>query len=246
VIANVRLLLVLMLLSAAGGSPPVAAAPLPALGPFTARHDDAIVRVLDGDRHLSTGFVVASVGYAVAVLPDATIGRSLTVELLGGDRRRSVVVRKKGALVVLALTGSEGEIFASLPVAERPLAHAGGWLVALCHEDGALVPAAGGLREVRGDGMWHLDLPCRRGAPVLDGRGRVLAVTLYSQSRTSAVGVSAEAVRKLAQGLPHTPSVAAAVSKKADEGAATTSRAATDSIAAEQGKRSPKDKSRLN
>jgi hypothetical protein len=187
------------------------ASPLPALGPFTERHSDAIVRVLKDGEHVSTGFLIASVGYAVAVVPDGAPGKAFTLELAGGDRRRAVVVRQKDRLAVLAIAAAqEGEVFASLPLAERPLAHAGGWLVALCHEEGALVPAAGGLREVRGDGNWTLDLPCKRGAPVLDARGRVLALTLYSRGRTTSVGVTAKKVRALAEGLPPAPRAAVA------------------------------------
>lgn len=202
-IANLRLWLVSLTLSVGAAA---VASPLPALGPFTARYGDAVVRVLDDGKHVSTGFVIASVGYAAAVLPDAEPGRTYTVELVGGDLRHAVVVRHKDRLALLALTPAEdGEVFASLLLAERPLAHAGGWLVALCHEDSTLVPAAGGLRKVRGDGSWALDLPCGRGAPVLDARGRVLAVTLYARGRTASVGVSAKAIVKLAQGLPPAP-----------------------------------------
>jgi hypothetical protein len=210
VIANLRpLLLALGLASAVGAS--ARPSPLPALGPFTARHGDAVVRVLDDGQHVSTGFVIATVGYAAAVLPGALPGRAYTVELAGGDRRSAVVVRARDDLAVLALTGArEGEVFASLPLAERPLAQASGWLVALCHEEDHLTPAAGGLREVRGDGRWALDLPCHRGAPVLDARGRVLAVTLYARGRTASVGVSAKKLRALAQGLPPVPADAAA------------------------------------
>lgn len=210
-IANLRpVTIVVALLFAAE----IGASPLPALGPFTERHGDAVVRVLDKGEHVSTGFVIASVGYAAAVLPDAKPGRVFTVELAGGDLRRAVVVREKNRLAVLALHAAhEGEVFASLPLADRPLAHAGGWLVALCHEDKTLVPAAGGLREVRGDGSWALDLPCRRGAPVLDARGRVLAVTLYSRGRTASIGVSAQALVKLAKGLPPVPGEALLVTK---------------------------------
>jgi hypothetical protein len=186
------------------------AGPLPSLSQVARKNGDAVVRVLSVEgRHLSSGFVVATVGYAVAVLPRSKAGDRVVVELARGERRTAVVARKEkgGELAMLRLHGAhEHEVFASLPIADEKKAALGGWLVALCHDETqALSPSVGGLRQIREDGTLQLDLPCRAGAPVLDASGKVVAVTLRSMGRTSSVGVPAKRVLTLAQTLAQAP-----------------------------------------
>lgn len=188
------------------------AAPLPRLSTLAARHQDATVRVLAPDgRVLSSGFFIASVGYAVAALSGARVGEGVVVELSTGARRRGIIARvePKGPLAIVAVAAaSDEELFATLPLGdegERAKARAsgrkGGWLVALCHDDeGRVMPAAGGLRERDARGAWLLDLPCGPGAAVLSGE-RVVAVTVRARGVTASTGVGVERLFALSRGL---------------------------------------------
>lgn len=189
---------------------------MPRLSQLAARHQDAIVRVLSPDGEvLSSGFFVASVGYVAAAVPRASVGEGVVVELASGARRRGLVVRAepRGPLVIVAVAAaSDDELFPTLPFGGETV-RAGseperttrtlpaGWLVALCHDDeGRVMPAAGGLRELDDSGAWLLDLPCGRGAAVLSG-DRVVGVTVRARGVTASTGVGIERVVALSRGL---------------------------------------------
>jgi hypothetical protein len=192
------------------GSAPASA--LPSLSALAKRHQDAVVRIEapKTHAHLSTAFVIATVGWAVAVLPEAAAGDVVDTVFSSGERRPAQVLRKErdGPLALVALKRrAEDEVFAAMSVAERGRKTAGGWLVALCHDESArLSPAAGGLREIRGDDSWHLDLPCGAGAPIIGGAGRVVGVVTKKKGRTMSVGVDVSRVLALvAEAAPPAP-----------------------------------------
>jgi hypothetical protein len=182
------------------------------LAPFTRQHEGALVRVLDGDgRFLATGFFIATVGYAAAALPAAKVGDGLVVELGSGGRRQALVLRREdaGPLALLAVVAADDdEVFPSLRLAPRRPPAAPAWLLALCHdEQGALRPAAGGLRAVEA-GQWRLDLPCGPGSPVLEADGVVIALVVRAVGRTGSVGAPVERLLALSRDLPQQPPAA--------------------------------------
>lgn len=185
---------------------------LPSIAALAKRHQDAVVRIEmpDSHAHLSTAFVVATVGWAVAVLPEAKAGDDVDMVFASGERRAARVLRKErdGPLALVVIKSpAEGEVFAAMNLAERGRKAAGGWLVALCHDESArLSPSAGGLREIRGDDSWHLDLPCGAGAPIIGSNGRVVGVVVRKKGRTMSVGVDiSRALALVAEAAPTPP-----------------------------------------
>lgn len=175
----------------------------PSLQAVAARYGDAllVVYTMDGAR-AGTGFFVASRGVGVATVQGGAPGDEVVVELAGGERRRGVVRAVDGGsslvlVEVVRLPKDAG--FAALGLAKsarRPDEKA--WLVGLdVDAQGNAAPMLGGVRRVDASGTWHIDVPCGPGAPVLDGKGRVVAVATSRAGRTASKGVSADRVRAL-------------------------------------------------
>lgn len=209
------------------------ARPPPSLPAFAARYGDAVLRVEPGRGDAPAGFLIATVGYAVTALPGAAEGDPLTVVLASGERRPAVVVRAEPAgLAILALAAREpGELFPSLPLAPAPAPDPKAWLLGLCASEAGFVPVLGGSRGLDDEGRWRLDLPCGKGAPVLDEAGRVVAITVAPRGVRAAVGAGAERVRRLAAGLPEDPAQAVRAAVRAGAKAPPAPRAAPPAAA---------------
>jgi hypothetical protein len=189
----------------ASAAPPAARAGggLPSVQAAASRYGDALLVVYTSNgARAGTGFLVATRGVGITSIAGAQTGDDVVVELSSGERRKAKVIATDTAspLVAVEIVRLDKDAaFAALGILKAgQKVDAAAWLLGLdVGQDGVSQATLGGLRKVDADGAWHIDLPCSPGAPILDQRGRVVAVATARAGQTAARGVSVDRVRAL-------------------------------------------------
>lgn len=189
----------LLSLTAAAGERPTRAA----LRKAAERATPALVEVLAAKRK-APGLIVGAGGHVVtlaSLLPKGAGPADAGVKVKwAGERRpaKLLAVSTKLKLVMIQLEGP-GE-FRAVPVDVGHTFAPGEWLLALSRRrDGKWVPVAGKcVRPPSEDQpLVEVDLPLAPGAPVLDGRGRLVAVAVERRGRVARAAPIAALKREL-------------------------------------------------
>lgn len=176
------LLAAAVLLTAALGA---SARTIPSVLVAARQHGPAMVRVHPlGKAAPSLGFAVGTRGVIVTV-SDAREGQGVVVESANGARVRARVVARDrrtqlSVVEVLPNPDHDAPFPTLLLAADKARVGARDWLLGITlNEDGHAVASLGGLSRLEGE-RWWVDLPCPAGTPILDRRGRVVAVATAS------------------------------------------------------------------
>jgi S1-C subfamily serine protease len=201
---------VAFVLLAALAAPSAEAGPLPSVVTAAREHGPALVQIHPlGRAEPSLGFMVGTRGIAVTV-SEAREGEAVVIETAGGERHRARVLtrdRATGLTVIETLAPSEDAPWPTLVLAtskqDRVRDHQ--WLLGVSFDaSGDAVAALGGLSQ-RGRARWLLDLPCPAGTPVLDARGRVVAIATASIGSHRVQAVPVKRLRTLLKELTDAP-----------------------------------------